>query len=111
MGPDTNKLRSAGDGPKSLWMRSRASYGSPSRKSTEPPSRTAQRRRSARKLRETKPVKLDSPRGECHLRGRMAVRSIVRFPDSRLRQSSAAVKAIDDDVRRVVADMTDSMYA
>ena len=41
----------------------------------------------------------------------MAVRSIVRFPDSRLRQSSAAVKAIDDDVRRVVADMTDSMYA
>ena len=41
----------------------------------------------------------------------MAVRSIVRFPDSRLRQTSAEVKAIDDDVRRVVADMTDSMYA
>jgi peptide deformylase len=41
----------------------------------------------------------------------MAVRPILHFPDSRLRQTSAAVKAIDDDVRRVVADMTDSMYA
>jgi len=41
----------------------------------------------------------------------MAVRPIVRFPDSRLRQKSADVKTIDDDVRRVVADMTDSMYA
>ena len=41
----------------------------------------------------------------------MAVRPIVRFPDSRLRQTSAPVKAVDDDVRRVVADMTDSMYA
>jgi peptide deformylase len=41
----------------------------------------------------------------------MAVRPIVRFPDSRLRQKSAEVKTIDDDVRRVVADMTDSMYA
>jgi peptide deformylase len=41
----------------------------------------------------------------------MAVLPIVRFPDSRLRQTSAPVKDIDDDVRRVVADMTDSMYA
>jgi peptide deformylase len=41
----------------------------------------------------------------------MAVRPIVRFPDSRLRQTSAPVKAVDDDVRRVVADMTDSMNA
>ena len=38
----------------------------------------------------------------------MAVRPIVRFPDSRLRQTSAPVKAVDDDVRRVVADMNDS---
>jgi peptide deformylase len=41
----------------------------------------------------------------------MAVRPILRFPDSRLRQTSAEVKAIDDDVRRLVADMTDAMYA
>jgi peptide deformylase len=41
----------------------------------------------------------------------MAVRPIVRFPDSRLRQTSALVKAVDDDVRRVVADMADSMNA
>ena len=41
----------------------------------------------------------------------MAVRSIVRFPDSRLRQTSVAVKVVDDDVRRLVADMADSMYA
>ena len=41
----------------------------------------------------------------------MAVRPIVRFPDSRLRQTSTPVIAVDDDVRRVVADMTESMYA
>ena len=41
----------------------------------------------------------------------MAVRAILRFPDSRLRQTSAPVKAVDDDVRRVVGDMTDSMNA
>jgi peptide deformylase len=41
----------------------------------------------------------------------MAVRTIVRFPDSRLRQKSTEVETIDDEVRRLVADMTDSMYA
>jgi peptide deformylase len=41
----------------------------------------------------------------------MAVRPIVRFPDSRLRQKSAEVVTIDDGVRSLVADMTDSMYA
>jgi peptide deformylase len=41
----------------------------------------------------------------------MAVRSILRFPDSRLRQSSVEVKAVDDDVRQLVADMADSMFA
>jgi peptide deformylase len=41
----------------------------------------------------------------------MPVLPIVRFPDSRLRQSSLEVETIDDDVRRLVADMTDSMYA
>jgi peptide deformylase len=41
----------------------------------------------------------------------MAVRPILRFPDSRLRQTSVEVTAVDDDVRRLVADMADSMYA
>src|SRR4051812_7847001 len=41
----------------------------------------------------------------------MAVRSIVRFPDSRLRQRAAEGATIDDDVRQLVADMADSMYA
>jgi peptide deformylase len=41
----------------------------------------------------------------------MAVFPIVRFPDARLRQTSVEVKAVDDDVRRLVADMADSMYA
>jgi peptide deformylase len=41
----------------------------------------------------------------------MAIRPIVRFPDSRLRQKSVEVREIDESVRRLVADMTDSMYA
>ncbi len=41
----------------------------------------------------------------------MAVRPILRFPDSRLRQTSVEVTTVDDDVRRLVADMTESMYA
>jgi peptide deformylase len=41
----------------------------------------------------------------------MPARPIVRFPDSRLRHTSAEVKSIDDDVRRLVIDMADTMYA
>ena len=39
----------------------------------------------------------------------MAVRSIVRFPDPRLRQRSVEVGEIDDDVRQLVADMAETM--
>lgn len=39
----------------------------------------------------------------------MAVRSILRFPDPKLRQSSAEVGEIDDDVRQLVADMAETM--
>jgi peptide deformylase len=39
----------------------------------------------------------------------MAVRDILRFPDSRLRQRSAEVGAVDDDVRQLVADMAETM--
>jgi peptide deformylase len=41
----------------------------------------------------------------------MALRTILRFPDAKLRQSSVAVAAVDDDVRQLVADMTETMEA
>jgi len=41
----------------------------------------------------------------------MAVRTILRFPDPRLRQSSTDIGEIGDDVRQLVADMTDTMAA
>ena len=40
----------------------------------------------------------------------MAVRSILRFPDPRLRQVSKPVTAFNDDLRGLVADMKDTMY-
>ena len=36
----------------------------------------------------------------------MALRPILRFPDNRLRQTSADVTAFDDDLRALVADMS-----
>jgi peptide deformylase len=41
----------------------------------------------------------------------MALRPIVKFPDNFLRQPTVAVAAIDDDTRRLVADMVETMYA
>jgi peptide deformylase len=41
----------------------------------------------------------------------MAVRDILRFPDSRLRQRSVDVTEVDDDVRQLVADMAETMAA
>jgi peptide deformylase len=41
----------------------------------------------------------------------MAVRGILRFPDSRLRQRSVEVEEVDDDVRQLVADMAETMAA
>ena len=40
----------------------------------------------------------------------MAVRPILRFPDPRLRQVSKPVTDFDDGLRRLVADMKDTMY-
>jgi peptide deformylase len=40
----------------------------------------------------------------------MAVLPIVEIPDPRLRLVSKPVERVDDDVRRLVADMTDTMY-
>ena len=41
----------------------------------------------------------------------MAVLPIVEVPDARLRALSVPVEAVDYDVRRLIADMTDTMYA
>ena len=41
----------------------------------------------------------------------MAVRPILRFPDPKLRQKSAEIGDIDDDVRQLVADMAETMVA
>jgi len=40
----------------------------------------------------------------------MAVLPVLRFPDPRLRETSRDVVAFDDDLKRLVADMTDTMY-
>jgi len=39
----------------------------------------------------------------------MAVRSILRFPDPKLRQRSVEIDEIGDDVRQLVADMAETM--
>jgi peptide deformylase len=36
---------------------------------------------------------------------------ILRYPDSRLREKCASVEVFDEDLRRLVADMSDTMYA
>ncbi|HEY2902540.1 MAG TPA: peptide deformylase [Polyangia bacterium] len=41
----------------------------------------------------------------------MALRQILRFPDNRLRQTSAAVNSFGEDLRQLVADMNETMVA
>ena len=41
----------------------------------------------------------------------MAVKSILRFPDPKLRERSVEVGDIGDDLRQLVADMTETMIA
>ncbi|WP_174284702.1 peptide deformylase [Sphingomonas bacterium] len=41
----------------------------------------------------------------------MSVLPIVEVPDARLRVLSAPVETVDDDIRRLIADMTETMYA
>src|SRR5947209_17506903 len=41
----------------------------------------------------------------------MAILPIVEVPDPRLRQISAPVETVDDDVRALIADMFETMYA
>ncbi|HET9427501.1 MAG TPA: peptide deformylase, partial [Allosphingosinicella sp.] len=41
----------------------------------------------------------------------MAILPIVEVPDPRLRQISTPVEKVDDDVRALVSDMFETMYA
>ena len=41
----------------------------------------------------------------------MAIRDILHFPDPRLRNRAAPVAHVDDEVRRLVDDMLETMYA
>ncbi|MBS0470342.1 MAG: peptide deformylase [Proteobacteria bacterium] len=41
----------------------------------------------------------------------MAVRPILTAPDPRLKVVSTPVETVDDGIRKLIADMTDSMYA
>ena len=41
----------------------------------------------------------------------MAVRPILRYPDARLKQVAEPVRAVDDDIRALVDDMAETMYA
>ena len=40
----------------------------------------------------------------------MAIRTILHFPDPRLRQVAQPVAAVDDHIRQLVADMAETMY-
>ena len=41
----------------------------------------------------------------------MAVREIVKYPDPVLREETFEVKEITEDIRQLVRDLTDTMYA
>ncbi len=40
----------------------------------------------------------------------MAIREILHFPDERLRTRAAPVAQVDDEIRKLVADMLETMY-
>jgi peptide deformylase len=41
----------------------------------------------------------------------MAIRTILHYPDPRLRQVARSVTTVDDEIRRLVDDMAETMYA
>jgi peptide deformylase len=41
----------------------------------------------------------------------MSVRTILHYPDPRLREPARPIEIVDDDVRRLVEDMAETMYA
>jgi peptide deformylase len=51
-----------------------------------------------------------APSANVILSGEMSILPILHFPDQRLRETSRDVVNFDDDLKRLVADMTDTMY-
>jgi peptide deformylase len=41
----------------------------------------------------------------------MALRPIVKYPDNFLRQATVAVEVVDDETKKLVADMVETMYS
>jgi peptide deformylase len=41
----------------------------------------------------------------------MALRSILKYPDPRLKQTAEPVKEVNDEIRRLIDDMAETMYA
>ena len=41
----------------------------------------------------------------------MALLPIIHYPDERLHTRAQAVKVVDDDIRKLIADMAETMYA
>lgn len=41
----------------------------------------------------------------------MALRTILKYPDARLKQVAAPVEHVDDEIRQLVDDMAETMYA
>ena len=41
----------------------------------------------------------------------MALRTVLKYPDARLREKGKPVAQVDDEVRRLVDDMAETMYA
>jgi peptide deformylase len=41
----------------------------------------------------------------------MALRPIVKYPDNFLRQATAPVATVDDEIKKLVADMVETMYS
>lgn len=41
----------------------------------------------------------------------MAIRTILHYPDPRLREKAKAIEAVNDDIRTLVEDMAETMYA
>lgn len=41
----------------------------------------------------------------------MAIREVIKYPDSRLKQEALEVKEITDEIRQIIRDLTDTMLA
>ena len=40
----------------------------------------------------------------------LGILTVLEFPDERLRKKAAEVKSVDDKIRRLLADMLETMY-